>query len=100
MGNKVKYFFVFIIAFDVKLSLRLRKSFWYLKTQFFSSARCFYFSILYISPAMSLNEFGIALPEWLVREGNGYKVLLVYGTLFGLLLPFLVVCHICNFSFF
>lgn len=33
---------------------------------------------------------GIALPTWVVAEGNTYYVLLVYGLLIGILLPYMV----------
>ncbi|KAK4985621.1 secretory subunit [Elasticomyces elasticus] len=35
-------------------------------------------------------SFGIALPKFLISEGNGKYVLLVYGSLLGVLLPYLV----------
>lgn len=35
-------------------------------------------------------SFGIALPQFLVAEGNGKYILLVYGALLGVLLPYLV----------
>lgn len=35
-------------------------------------------------------SFGIALPQFLVTEGNGKYILLVYGALLGVLLPYLV----------
>lgn len=35
-------------------------------------------------------SIGIALPKFIVMEGNGKYVLLVYGALLGVLLPFLV----------
>ena len=35
-------------------------------------------------------SIGIALPSFLVAEGNGKYVLLVYGTLLGVLLPYVV----------
>lgn len=38
-------------------------------------------------------QLGLALPKWLVEEGNNMKVLLVYGAVFGLLLPAAVVSN-------
>ncbi|KAI5818681.1 Sec63 Brl domain-containing protein [Pyronema omphalodes] len=35
-------------------------------------------------------SIGIALPKWVVSEGNTYYVLMVYGLLFGILLPYTV----------
>ncbi|KAL7275827.1 secretory subunit [Rhizina undulata] len=35
-------------------------------------------------------SIGIALPKWIVAEGNTYYVLAVYGLLFGILLPYYV----------
>ncbi|KAG0642887.1 Translocation protein sec63 [Tuber brumale] len=35
-------------------------------------------------------SIGIALPTWIVSEGNNYYVLAVYGLLFGILLPYYV----------
>lgn len=35
-------------------------------------------------------SIGIALPKWIVSEGNNYYVLAVYGLLFGILLPYTV----------
>ncbi|KAK8211439.1 secretory subunit [Zalaria obscura] len=35
-------------------------------------------------------SFGIALPQFLVTEGNGKYILLVYGSLLGVLLPYFV----------
>lgn len=35
-------------------------------------------------------SIGIALPTWIVAEGNTYYVLLVYGLLIGILLPYTV----------
>jgi translocation protein SEC63 len=35
-------------------------------------------------------SIGIALPTWIVAEGNTYYVLAVYGLLFGILLPYFV----------
>lgn len=35
-------------------------------------------------------SIGIALPQWIVSEGNTYYVLAVYGVLFGILLPYAV----------
>lgn len=35
-------------------------------------------------------SFGIALPEWLVKEGNHLYVLGVYGLIFGIMLPAVV----------
>jgi translocation protein SEC63 len=35
-------------------------------------------------------SIGIALPTWIVEEGNTYYVLAVYGLLFGILLPYFV----------
>lgn len=35
-------------------------------------------------------SIGIALPVWIVSEGNSYYVLAVYGLLFGILLPYTV----------
>lgn len=35
-------------------------------------------------------SIGIALPKWIVAEGNTYYVLAVYGILFGILLPYTV----------
>jgi translocation protein SEC63 len=35
-------------------------------------------------------SIGIALPTWIVAEGNTYYVLAVYGLLFGILLPYTV----------
>ncbi|KAI8587412.1 Sec63 Brl domain-containing protein [Geranomyces variabilis] len=35
-------------------------------------------------------QLGLALPGWLVREGNSYKVLFVYTAMFMILLPALV----------
>ena len=36
-------------------------------------------------------QLGLALPAWLVKEGNSGLVLLVYTVAFGVILPFLVV---------
>ncbi|KAF2843594.1 hypothetical protein M501DRAFT_1006120 [Patellaria atrata CBS 101060] len=35
-------------------------------------------------------SIGIALPQWLVQEGHGKYVLVVYGSILGILLPYLV----------
>lgn len=35
-------------------------------------------------------SIGIALPKWIVTEGNTYYVLAIYGLLFGILLPYTV----------
>ncbi|KAF8541424.1 Sec63 Brl domain-containing protein [Trichophaea hybrida] len=35
-------------------------------------------------------SIGIALPTWIVAEGNTYYVLAVYGLLFGILLPYTI----------
>ncbi|KAG9976522.1 molecular chaperone, partial [Aureobasidium melanogenum] len=35
-------------------------------------------------------SFGIALPQFLITEGNGKYILLVYGALLGILLPYFV----------
>jgi translocation protein SEC63 len=35
-------------------------------------------------------SMGIALPKWIINEGNNYYVLSVYGLLFGILLPYAV----------
>ncbi|RPA83086.1 DnaJ-domain-containing protein [Ascobolus immersus RN42] len=35
-------------------------------------------------------SIGIALPKWIVAEGNTYYVLAVYGILFGIVLPYTV----------
>jgi translocation protein SEC63 len=36
-------------------------------------------------------SLGIALPKWIVEEGNMYAVLGFYGILFGVMLPYFVV---------
>lgn len=47
--------------------------------------------IMYGNPdGKQSTSFGIALPQFLVSEGNGKYLLLIYGALLGVLLPFLV----------
>lgn len=47
--------------------------------------------IMYGNPDGQLQtSFGIALPEWLVKEGNHLYVLGVYGLIFGIMLPAVV----------
>ena len=41
---------------------------------------------------MSAYTMGIALPKWIVEAQNNIYVLGVYGILFGVLLPYYVVC--------
>ena len=47
--------------------------------------------IMYGNPdGKQSTSFGIALPQFLISEGNGKYILLVYGSLLGVLLPYLV----------
>lgn len=47
--------------------------------------------IMYGNPdGKQSTSFGIALPQFLVSEGNGKYILLIYGALLGVLLPYLV----------
>lgn len=47
--------------------------------------------IMYGNPdGKQSTSFGIALPQFLVTEGNGKYILIVYGALLGVLLPYFV----------
>lgn len=47
--------------------------------------------IMYGNPdGKQSTSFGIALPQFLVTEGNGKYILLIYGSLLGVLLPYFV----------
>lgn len=47
--------------------------------------------IMYGNPdGKQSTSFGIALPQFLISEGNGKYILLIYGSLLGVLLPYLV----------
>ncbi|KAL1302813.1 hypothetical protein AAFC00_003151 [Neodothiora populina] len=47
--------------------------------------------IMYGNPdGKQSTSFGIALPQFLVTEGNGKYILLIYGALLGVLLPYFV----------
>lgn len=43
-------------------------------------------------------SFGMALPKWLTEKGNEFYVLGVYGVLFGIMLPAVVVYQIRKLS--
>lgn len=55
--------------------------------------------IMYGNPDGQLERsFGMALPKWLTEKGNEFYVLGVYGVLFGIMLPAVVVYQIRKLS--
>lgn len=54
---------------------------------------CFYkYFLLKIFCFFLVTHFGIALPKWLVDHKNSVFVLLIYASVFMIVLPVIIVC--------